>query len=211
MPCIYVCAAIILLVFIINSPRRIMLNIQSITGCRDRTSMPLHKSNERILLQELKKYTNYTHFYDIGCGEGNILKEVANRNLFPNIIGVEVSKLTYQIAKKKLNDYKNIKLVHKSMEDVSYVNKPSVIYMYEPLWTMKKGSKRVFIRNKFMEQLSSIDDVVLIYMTGMNHNRKVFKDDFIKSYGYNLIRETPMLNDIPFLKTSRLQIWQRKL
>ena len=198
--------------FLFNLRERIILRLQYIIGQRDLRCMPLHPKNVKLLLNVIDKSVlldNYTNFYDIGCGEGNVLEQVASKNLFKYLFGVEISLVSYEKAKQKFRDQLNVKIINKSMDKVIYVDEPSIIYLYEPLWSIKSTDKKLQIYNDLMQQLNSIQRVIIIYFTGFNYKNKDIKDDFMEKFGYTLIQKKFISNDIIFLKTALLQVWKR--
>ena len=102
---------LILLIYLLISEichnnQRIYVNLRSLIGKSDRNSMPLHKCNLQILIKYLfDDNTIYDSFIDFGCGEGNVIIEIAKLKKYMKIIGIEISSISYKIALKKCIKY----------------------------------------------------------------------------------------------------------
>ena len=120
---------------IYHNNQRIYINLRSLIGKSDRSSMPLHKCNLQILIKYLfNDNTIYDSFIDFGCGEGNVIVEIAKLKKYMKIIGIEISSISYKIALKKCINYPNIKIINMSMTEWIFENVPTILFLYEPLW-----------------------------------------------------------------------------
>ena len=80
------------------------------------------------------------NFYDLGCGSGRILKQVAD-NYNVKVYGIEISPLQFLKAKILTIDNKNIHIFHKNVKLVDLKNADVIFcYLLPPL--MKQLEKK---------------------------------------------------------------------
>jgi len=75
----------------------------------------------------LDKYT----FYDLGCGSANTLKYACDITNFKKLIGIEFSKIRYNIAKQNIIDKCDIQLINNDIlsSKIKYDKPKSIIYI----------------------------------------------------------------------------------
>ena len=95
-----------------------------------------------IILQNVKKiiYENIHNYYDFtlidfGCGDGQFIKSM--KDDFNHIIGVEKEHKSYLNSIKNCEYEDNISIINISMEDFTFPNTKTILYMYEPLFLIK--------------------------------------------------------------------------
>jgi len=78
--------------------------------------------------------------YDLGSGDGRVLKGFAERGI--KCVGIEQNPLLNRIAKKKLSKYKNVKIIRGDIfnQDLS---KSTLIIAYLSRYVTKKLQKKI--------------------------------------------------------------------
>ena len=127
--------------------------------------------------------TKYT-LIDIGSGNGKTIKDFCKDNLFDKCRGVEIDDTLHNIAVKQ-NKNPNITLIHTDATTFNYVNKPSIIYMYEPFYDIEY-EKSLMLYNKLFHNIqnNSHNCSYVIYVSGhyrrdLHNNQDIFlKNNF---------------------------------
>tara|TARA_B110000483_G_scaffold243669_1_gene335204 strand:- start:17230 stop:17718 length:489 start_codon:yes stop_codon:yes gene_type:complete len=75
----------------------------------------------------LSKYT----FYDLGCGSANTLKYACELSNFKQLIGIEFSKIRYNVATKNVKNNCNIKIINDDLlsNKIKYNKHNSIFYI----------------------------------------------------------------------------------
>jgi len=76
---------------------------------------------------DLSKYT----FYDLGCGSANTLKYACELSNFKQLIGIEFSKIRYNVATKNVKNNCNIKIINDDLlsNKIKYNKHNSIFYI----------------------------------------------------------------------------------
>jgi cyclopropane fatty-acyl-phospholipid synthase-like methyltransferase len=85
---------------------------------------------EKVVIRQALKLANLKKgeiFYDLGCGNGNVLIEAAKMGA--KAIGSEISPFYYLSAKVRTSKYSNIKIFYKNVFNVDF-SKADVVYCY---------------------------------------------------------------------------------
>jgi len=96
-------------------------------------------------------------FYDLGSGDGRILLQAAKKGI--KVVGIEKNYFLNKIARKKLKNYKNAKIIQKNIFDQD-LSKATIIVAYLSRFLMprlqkkiekqcKKGTKIILVYYKF--------------------------------------------------------------
>ncbi len=94
-------------------------------------------AKKAIKMVDIKSGEN---FYDLGCGSGRILKQVAD-NYNANVYGIEISPLQFLKAKILTIDNKNIHIYHKNVKIVN-LKDADVIFCYLQTSIMRQLEKK---------------------------------------------------------------------
>jgi hypothetical protein len=131
-----------------------------------------------------KKYT----LIDFGCGYGDALLGLhAN---FKNSIGIEIDSDVCKKAAKNVQKYRDITIVNKDMSKYNFKKINTVLFMYEPLWSVEKEAASKIYNNVFNKinitfNSNSATKFYVIYITGLK--RKDIDEAFIKKHKFNII------------------------
>ena len=121
----------------------------------------------RIIIKNLKnKITLHNNFifYDIGCGDGNMINKVFEPNMFKKYIGIEYDYETHQNS-KSINEM--IELVLANALTYNYLNIPSVIYLYEPFFSFNyNDAKKMYHKLFKLITTKCMKTIYIVYLTG---------------------------------------------
>lgn len=127
---------------------------------------------------------NYHTFtlIDIGCGNGNTLKELSLNKI--KSIGIELDKNTAEEANKNKNKLMIIKNIN--MIDYKFENTKTIIYLYEPLFMVYK-IQATLLYYKLLENIKENinKEIYIIYLSGIY--RRDIEDRLLKNFGFKLI------------------------
>lgn len=184
-----ICIIIILLLFtiFIYESDHIFYRIKCILyPSYNNTGLPTnsHIRNKIISLVKSLPSMNYT-LIDFGCGDGDLINHIKDH--VHTIIGVEIDqKQAEQTSKRFLN---NPSITIKSMDilDYHYESIPTILYMYEPLWTLKKEVADP-IYHKVMKNISSVTSTCyIIYVSGVY---PLLDESFFNKYNFEIVHHS---------------------
>lgn len=117
------------------------------------------------IIKKLPK-NNYT-LIDIGCGNGDFISKIHTK--VSNVIGIELDAKHAELARKRFSNNMSISILTIDMVDYKFgsLTSPLIIYMYEPLWCLKKTDART-IYHKLLKNISEINlnECYIIYISG---------------------------------------------
>ncbi|WNM64007.1 class I SAM-dependent methyltransferase [Candidatus Nitrospira neomarina] len=95
---------------------------------------------------------------DVGCGRGRVIRWWISEGYSNQIIGVELDEEVATYAKKQLNKYKNVTIIHGNILDVIPVN-GTIFYLYNPFHrdVMKE------FKDRMSETFRIKKEVLLVY------------------------------------------------
>jgi predicted RNA methylase len=133
-----------------------------------------------------KKYT----LIDFGCGYGEVLLGLHDN--FKSSIGIEIDSTVCKKAKKNVQQYHDIMIVNKDMAQYNFKKTNTVLFMYEPLWSVEKKTADEIYNNVFNKintvfQSNSATKFYIIYVTGLK--RKDIDETVIKKHKFNIIKK----------------------
>ncbi len=78
----------------------------------------LRSSYDKIL--ESMKLTRNDAVLDVGCGTGELLRLIAEKNKYKRLVGIDVSEKMIRIAKKKLEGFKNVEILYGHAHNIEF-------------------------------------------------------------------------------------------
>lgn len=131
-----------------------------------------------------KKYT----LIDFGCGYGDVLLGLHTN--FKNSIGIEIDSDVCKKATENVQKYRDITIVNEDMSKYNFKKINTVLFMYEPLWSVEKEIASEIYDNVFNKinitfSSNSTTKFYVIYITGLK--RKDIDEAFIKKHKFNII------------------------
>ena len=103
---------------------------------------------------------------DFGCGDGDAIQ-----SFYPyveNAIGIEINENQVISARKRFINRPSVSIVHSNIVYYKFMYTPTILYMYEPLWSMKKEEALSIydsVVTAFRKQTDP--ESVIIYVSGM--------------------------------------------
>lgn len=104
-------------------------------------------------------------FIDVGSGNGTFLSEIVPYTNFSSYIGVEIDKTNHDEALSIHSP--NVKFINKNILCYEFQETPTMIYLYEPFFSMQFEEAVKLYQNIF-ERLPKQHSVVIIYVTGVS-------------------------------------------
>ena len=106
------------------------------------------------IIKKLPK-NNYT-LIDIGCGNGDFINKIHTN--VSKVIGIELDAKHAELARKRFSNNMSISILTIDMVDYKFdsLTSPTIIYMYEPLWCLKK-TDALPIYHKLLKNISEIN------------------------------------------------------
>lgn len=145
------------------------------------------------------KYT----FIDFGCGEGAMIHHVAP--IVHNVIGIELNTSQAESAKECFKNNPSITILAQDMVEYEFSSTPTILYMYEPLWTSSKEEARS-VYNRVFTNLSKVKaPCYVIYVSGMNSK---MDETGMEAFPFTLVHQSFFRRMIWF-KGNRFYVWKR--
>jgi hypothetical protein len=179
-----VCCIVLLVVYIIHEYDHIHYMFTS----KHKEGLPtpwyiINKVNH--ILKSIPHVNNYT-LIDFGCGEGNVITRFSH--MVKHIHGIELDPIQANIAHVRYYNNPTVTIHSMNMMDYRFQQCPTILYMYEPLWTIKESSVYLPIYSTVLRHLSKVTyDVYIMYVTGIHRKLDV---TFFTSFGFTLITES---------------------
>ena len=120
---------------------------------------------------------------DFGCGDGEFLYHV--HQALPNmqLVGIELVSASAQRSRKRFAHVKNIHIETADMTAYRFQNRPTLLYLYEPLWTVSSGEARPVYQMVLENLLADVQTrhaVYVLYVSGVHaHLSADFLDCFL--------------------------------
>ena len=109
-------------------------------------------------------------FIDIGCGDGNLIKEICEYNIFHKCIGIEYDLKSFFKAKENCKNNKNIEINNIDALKYNLKHKPTIFYLYEPFFDIEY-SKAIKMYNKLLYNMNKLGkhtgEIYIIYVSGI--------------------------------------------
>tara|TARA_B110000879_G_C11166014_1_gene511272 strand:- start:2380 stop:3015 length:636 start_codon:yes stop_codon:yes gene_type:complete len=121
-------------------------------------------------------------FYDIGSGDGNTINNIFEPNMFKKYIGIEYDSKTHLDSNPISNQ---INLILDNALTYNYINKPSVIYLYEPFYSFNYNTAKNMYYKLFKQITNKCKKpIYLIYLTGDIYlgNPHLYKSNLLNKY-----------------------------
>jgi len=191
-------------------------------------AVPLSNHIKNVIVNIINKITDtkkYT-FIDFGCGDGNVIDVVHDK--VNKAVCIELEKSMTDLAEKRFKRKQvsaetssplNITILNMDMLDYKYVQTPTILFMYEPLWSMKKedalalyhkiigkiptGSKIPFKGDKV--SAGTLFPFYLIYVSGLD---PYLDETFFNKYDFKML-EHIKLSRFLGLKKNNIYVFKR--
>jgi len=132
-------------------------------------------------------------FIDIGCGDGNLIKQICEYNIFHKCIGIEYDVKSFVKAKENCKHNKNIKINHIDALKYNFNHKPTIFYLYEPFFDIEY-SKAMKMYSKLLNNINKLGkythDIYIIYVSGIIPvRRRDITKSLLNKYNFTVINK----------------------
>jgi len=201
---------ILVVLFIYNEYSYVEYAFDYIFKKRELAGVSIPLNNKKTILKIIKELppNDYT-FIDFGCGEGNVINLV-NKNVNQSVC-IEIEKKLYDIAQNRFKNVNNIKVLNIDMKDYEYKNTPTILFLYEPLWSLKKDKaiklyeeifKKIPRKNELGENAKPF---YIIYVTGIY---PYLDESFFKNLNFKKINQYKF-NRLLGIKYNSIYLFER--
>jgi len=147
---------------------------------------PSHIVNKTIQLINTLPKLDYT-LIDFGCGGGEFIDKIYKIKSIKKIVGIELNSEQAVNTKNRFSKIKSISILNMDMVDYIFEPKPTIFYMYEPLWTLSKNDALPIYHN-VMKNISKMTSLCyIIYVSGQN---SILNKKFFKLYPFNIVHHS---------------------
>ena len=129
------------------------------------------------MLEHVPELDTYT-FIDFGCGTGHVLLDVHDK--VKRTVGVEIDPSVTSVAT-------NATIHIMDMRDFSFVDEPTVFFLYEPLWNVEKSNAMAIYHRVFSNLVENVNNVYVIYISGVSS--RYLSREFFDAYGLDIIKK----------------------
>jgi methyltransferase family protein len=128
-------------------------------------------------------------FIDFGCGGGSVINEYEKD--FKRLIGIELNPKLARIARRKTKHHNNVKIYNKDIQEYRFKRRPTILYLYEPLWQVYPIHKAMEIYENVINNLTDMarkahQRVLIVYLTGL---QRADLTDFFADKPYTLLKQ----------------------
>ncbi len=177
---------LVLIKFIYDEHSYIIFMFQYLFMGRPWAAIPLPKNIQNIVkkimkddIPDSKKYT----FIDFGCADGNVIDLIYKTT--NKAVCIELEKTWTDMAEKRFKGINNIQVLNMDMNNYKYENNPTILFMYEPLWSMKKEDA-LPIYQSILGKINEYKDIhpfYIIYVSGVNPH---LDEAFFNQLGFHM-------------------------
>lgn len=169
-------------------------------------AVPLSSHIKNIIvniINKIPKNKEYT-FIDFGCGDGNVI-DVVHEKVNKSVC-IELEKSMTDLAEKRFKDIKTITVLNMDMLDYKYVQTPTILFMYEPLWSMKKEDALV-LYHKIIRKIPAGSNIpfYLIYVSGLD---PYLDETFFSEYQFKMFDHIKLSRFLG-LKKNNIYVFKR--
>lgn len=135
------------------------------------------------IIQHAVKIEPCLTLVDFGCGDGEFLYQI--HQALPNmrLVGIELVSASAQRSRERFAHIKNIHIETSDMTVYRFQNRPTLLYLYEPLWTLSSGEALPVYRMVLGNLLADVQTqhaVYVLYVSGVHaHLSADFLDCFL--------------------------------
>ena len=108
---------------------------------------------------------------DFGCGDGIFLDHVHRTFPCTALIGVELEAASAQRSRERFQDVPSIRIETADMATFRFPNQPTLLYLYEPLWTIKAEVALPIYRtvlDHLQQHVEAHHPVLVLYVSGVH-------------------------------------------
>ena len=110
--------------------------------------------------------------------------------MFNNSIGIEIDKKTSEYAITNTKNILDIEIINKDMAEYTFSNDDTVLFIYEPLFSVYPESDAIDIYSKVFDNINKVfsnsnKKIYIVYITGVF--RQDIKKEFINEKNFKIL------------------------
>lgn len=162
----------------------------------NKSGVPTSSNIIRKIIELINKLPNLQYtLIDFGSGDGDFINKIHNLNSIKKIIGIELDTDQANNSTKQFSKIDSITILNMDMVDYKYQQVPTIMYMYEPLWCLKKKDA-LPIYHKVLKNISQITtSCYIIYVSGIY---PILDEDFFRLYPFKILHHSQVQRLIGF-------------
>lgn len=172
---------IIVVIVMIPEQDHIRYHLSCLSSSKNKKGLPTPSPIRNKVLACLDHITSNYTIVDFGCGDGEMIDLFQPR--FDHVIGIEIDTDQANRASSRFAPHRNVTIRAMDMTTYAFEQAPTVLYLYEPLWTMS-DAEATPIYNKVLSNLSGVTDHYLIYVSGIHQQ---IPESFFSDRGYAIV------------------------
>ena len=129
------------------------------------TNQHLLKDVEQMIQYNIPKPEIHT-FVDFGSGYGTLLIDMLHK--YNKLVGVELDETSHSQASQLLQTEPSVTLHNMPMQNYTFEDEPTILYMYEPLFDVKDPQIRHDVYSSVMKNLSRLKQSVYVVYVSRN-------------------------------------------
>ena len=134
------------------------------------------------LIQHAVKIEPCLTLVDFGCGDGEFLYQI--HQTFPNmqLVGIELVSASAQKSRERFSHIKNIHIETADMKAYRFQNRPTLLYLYEPLWTLSSENAVPVYQMVLEHLLADVQTRHAVYVLYVSGVRAHLSADFLNCF-----------------------------
>jgi len=178
---------LLIILFLVQEKEHVSYYIRNIIFQDPIAALPTPSSvlsRVRSFITNLPSAKQFT-LVDFGCGEGDVLHHL--RHLVKRSVGIELEKKPAERAYQRFKDIACVTILQQDMTNYTFDNKPTIFYLYEPLWQVKDDQAVRDVYDKVFTNLKRVTEpVYLIYVTAVLDQK--LSEAMIDQYGFRVLQ-----------------------
>ena len=168
-------------------------------------AIPLPRNIKNTILKILKELPpNKYKFIDFGCADGDVI-DLVYKNTDSSVC-IELEKKLADLASQRFKGNNKIKVLNMDMNDYKYTNEPTILFLYEPLWSMSKEKALPIYEKIFSKLPKNKKPFYIIYVSGIKPH---LNEEFFNKLNFVQLQHNK-LNRFLGLKRTNVYLFGRK-
>ena len=156
-----------------------------INSSLNKSGLPTSRNIMNKITQLINKLPKlYYTLIDFGSGGGDFINNMHNIKSIKNTIGIELDINQANNTKKQFSEISSVTILNMDMVDYKFKSVPTILYMYEPLWCLKKEDALPIYHNVMNNISLMTDPCYIIYVSAIY---PILDSEFFKLYPFKII------------------------
>jgi hypothetical protein len=172
----------LLLLFMYYESEHVVYHAQCLFSNKNKTGLPTPLLIRKQVISLIETLPRNLTLIDFGCGDGDFISHC--HPYVNKTIGIELDLIQANQTKAKFMHHKSIQIIGMDILDYPFESKNSILYMYEPLWTLSKdNAKEIYTKVMHKQNLSRY----IIYVSGI---QPILDESFFLERSYKTIHHS---------------------